>query len=67
MHPHDTTRDSRARQLDAFRRMTPELRVAEAAAMSDEIDAITEAGIRHRHPGYSDMEVRAALIAIRLR
>jgi hypothetical protein len=46
--------------------MTPEQRVAVAAEMSDEIRAVTEAGIRHRHPGYSDDEARAALAAILL-
>jgi hypothetical protein len=44
--------------------MTPEQRVAVAAEMSDEIRAVTEAGIRHRHPAYTDDEVRAALAAI---
>ena len=44
--------------------MTPEQRVAIAAEMSDEFRAVTEAGIRHRHPAYTDDEVRAALAAI---
>jgi len=44
--------------------MTPEQRVAVAAEMSDEIRAITEAGIRHRNPAFTDDEVRAALAAI---
>lgn len=44
--------------------MTPEQRVALAAEMSDEIRAITEAGIRHRHPAWTDEEVRAALAVI---
>jgi hypothetical protein len=35
-----------------------------AAEMSDEIRAVTEAGIRHRHPAYADDEVRAGLAAI---
>jgi len=35
-----------------------------AAEMSDEIRAVTEAGIRHRHPAYTDHEVRAELAAI---
>lgn len=67
MHSPDTSRGSRARQLEAVRRMTPEQRVEEAAAMSDEVDSIVEAGLRHRHPDYSDDEIRAALVAIRLR
>lgn len=46
--------------------MTPEQRLAVAAEMSDEIRAVAEAGIRQRHPEYSDGEVRAALVAILL-
>jgi len=64
MPPLDTSPTSLERQLEAFRRMTPGQRVAMAAEMSDEIRAVTEAGIRHRHPQYTDDEVRAALAAI---
>jgi hypothetical protein len=41
--------------------------LAVAAEMSDEIRAVAEAGIRHRHPDYSDDAVQAALVAILLR
>jgi hypothetical protein len=60
----DTSTAAHERQREAFRRMTPEQRVALAAEMSDEIRYVTEAGIRHRHPAYADDEVRAALAAI---
>jgi len=46
--------------------MTPEQRLAMAAEMSDEIRAVTEAGIRGRHPDYSDDQVRAELVGILL-
>ena len=46
--------------------MTPGQRLALAAEMSDEIRAVTESGIRHRHPEYSEDEIRAALVAILL-
>jgi len=64
MPSSDTSTTALERQRDAFRRMTPEQRVAMAAEMSDEIRAVTEAGIRHRHPAYTDHEVRAELAAI---
>ena len=64
MPPLDTPLTSLERQREAFRRLTPEQRVAAAAEMSDEIRAVSEAGIRHRHPAYTDEEVRAALVAI---
>ncbi|OGO53903.1 MAG: hypothetical protein A2Z32_02775 [Chloroflexi bacterium RBG_16_69_14] len=67
MHSLDTLVAARERQRETFRRMTPEQRLAVAAEMSDEIRAVAEAGIRHRHPDYSDDEVRAALVAILLR
>jgi hypothetical protein len=64
MPPLDTPLTSLERQREALRRLTPEQRVAAAAEMSDEIRAVTEAGIRHRHPAHTDDEVRAALVAI---
>lgn len=64
MPGHDTATTALERQRDAFRRMTPEHRVALAVEMSDEIRDVTEAGIRHRHPALTDDEVRAALAAI---
>lgn len=64
MPTRDTSTTALQRQREAFRRMTPEERVALAAEMSDEIRAITEAGIRSRHPAYTDDEVRAELAMI---
>ena len=66
MHPLDTSATARERQSEAFRRMTPEQRLAVAAEMSDEIRAVAESGIRGRQPDYSDDEVRAALVVILL-
>ena len=62
----DTSTTALACQRETFRHMTPEQRVALAAEMSDEIRAVTEAGIRHRHPAYADEEVQAALADILL-
>jgi hypothetical protein len=66
MHPLDTSTTALQRQRATFRRMTPEQRLALAAEMSDEIRAVTEPGIRHRQPDYSEDEVRAALVVILL-
>ena len=62
----DTSMAALERQRETFRRMTPGERLAVAAEMSDEIRAVTEAGIRQRHPDYSDDQVRAALVGILL-
>ena len=58
----DTTAAAGAFQVDLLRRMSPGQRVELAAKMSEDVRAITEAGIRHRNPGYSSAEVRAALL-----
>lgn len=66
MHLLDTSATALERQRETFRRMTPEQRLAVAAEMSDEIRAVTESGIRQRHPDYSDDEIRTALVVILL-
>jgi len=62
----DTSREALRVQRAAFRRMTPAQRLAIAAEMSDEARALAEAGIRARHPEFSDDELRAALVALLL-
>jgi len=62
----DTSPAALERQREASRQMTPQQRLAVAAEMCDEIRAVAAAGIRQRHPAYSDAEVRAALVAILL-
>lgn len=67
MRPLDTSRTALERQRAAFRLMTPQQRVAAAAEMSDEVRAIARAGIRARHPDWSDRQVQAALMELLLR
>ena len=59
--PLDTTHDAADRQRDAIRRMTPALRLELALSMSDDVRRLAEAGIRSRHPEYSDQRVMEAL------
>lgn len=66
LRARDTSSAAFERQLEAFRAMTPGERVAIAAAMSDEIRALAEAGIRDRHPGYTDAQVANSLAEILL-
>ena len=61
MGSHDTSPAARDRQIEAFRRMTPGQRLQAAAEMTEEVRAIAVAGIRHRHPAYTEAEVQAAL------
>jgi hypothetical protein len=62
--PIDTSPDADARQLGAFRAMTPEDRLRLADAMSAEIRSLARSGIRTRHPEYSPDQVDAALAEI---
>lgn len=66
MAAHDTSPDSLKQQRDAFRRMSPSERLRAAAEMSESVRDLAEAGIRRRHPGMSDAEVRAALVRLLL-
>jgi hypothetical protein len=65
-HPSDTSADAHERYLEALRRATPEERLATAAAMSEEVRTLAEAGLRSRHPEFGPDEVRAAVTEILL-
>jgi len=60
----DTSPDAAAIQLEGWRRLGPEARVALAAELSDEIRAVSLAGIRSRHRDYDDDQVTRALLRL---
>lgn len=62
----DTSTNARAVQLASLRQMSGAARLVEACRMSDAARAISEAGIRHRHPAWSDAEVHHALLELLL-
>jgi Rv0078B-related antitoxin len=64
--PADTTPNARALQLRIFREMSGPARLAMALEMSDDARAISEAGIRHRHPEWSEAQVHGALVLLLL-
>jgi hypothetical protein len=64
--PADTTRQAREMQLDALRRLDGPTRLEMACAMSDDARAISEDGIRNRHPEWSEREVHHALLDLML-
>ncbi len=66
MIPHDTTAEAFDVQTEAYRRMSPEARVAILARMSEEMREVALAGIRGRHPEYSEEEARQALYRLLL-
>jgi Rv0078B-related antitoxin len=60
--PRDTSLDAQRVQRAIFRGMTGSERVAMAFEMSDAARSLTEAGIRHRHPDWTDQQVHDALL-----
>lgn len=57
MRSLDTSAEASRVQLDVYRAMSPARRLELALTMSDELMAVTTAGIRHRHPDFTDDEV----------
>jgi hypothetical protein len=55
--PKDTTPDAFARQMDGLKRMDSHERLRLSFEMSDELREIAKAGIRARHPEYTDSQV----------
>jgi hypothetical protein len=61
MRSRDTTPAAHEAQLRAYRRMSGAQRVALAAQLSEDVRAVALAGIRARHPEYSEREAWYAL------
>ena len=61
MRSGDTSGEAHARQLEAWRQMTPEERLAVAAEMSDALRRLVEAGVRSRHHDDAGPQVQAAI------
>jgi hypothetical protein len=61
----DTAPEAYAKQIEAYRSMSPERRVVLAAQMSDDMLAVAADGIRARHPEYDEARVRWALLRLR--
>jgi hypothetical protein len=62
--PVDTSPDAWRAHLEVLRRMTGTERVAKAFDLSEAARATSEAGIRYRHPAWSDDQVRDALMEL---
>ena len=62
----DTAWEARCFQLDALRRLDGPQRLEMACRMSDDARAMSEAGMRHRHPDWNDEQVHRALLDLML-
>lgn len=60
--PADTTREAFMTQFGVYGRMTPVQRLQVAFKMSDFLRDIAAAGVRNRHPDYTEAQVRQAVI-----
>ena len=64
MFSQDTDSGARAVQLTFYRMIGPHARVALALEMSEQARAVSEAGVRARHPAYSDEQVKHAVLRL---
>jgi hypothetical protein len=62
--PADTTPEAAAVQLDIYRRMPPWRRLQIALELGDMVRELSVAGVRSRHPEYTDDQVRLAVIRL---
>jgi hypothetical protein len=64
--PADTTVDAARIQMAVWERLGPAGRVELAFRMSEDVRRLAEAGVRHRHPNYSNQQVHAAVTRLML-
>jgi hypothetical protein len=58
--PADTTLEAALLQFEIFRRLTPERRFEMACEMSNSLRVMASDSVRHRHPEYTEEQVRLA-------
>lgn len=63
---HDTSPDAFRVQQEVWKRMGPERRLSLAVSMSEDVRALSRAGIAARHPEYGAEEVRWAEFRLHL-
>ncbi len=62
--PADTTPEAAAVQLEIYRRMPPWRRLQIALELGDMVRSLSAAGVRSRHPEYSEEQVQLAVIRL---
>jgi len=62
MRPLDTTEEADRVQFEIWRRMSADEKLRRMFDSAEALRATFEAGIRKRHPGYTDNDVRLARI-----
>jgi len=62
--PADTSKEAARVQVEALRRMGLSGRAELTMQLCDNLRQITKAGIRHRHPDYTDQQVTQAYLRL---
>ncbi len=60
----DTTTEAAARQIEILRQMGMEGRAKLTFQLCDALRSITRAGIRHRHPDYTEQQITQAYLRL---
>lgn len=64
--PADTAPEAARVQWEIFRQMSPSRRLELALRMSDSLRDVVASGVRCRHPGFNEEQVRLAVIRLSL-
>jgi hypothetical protein len=64
MIPKDTSKDAYLKQIEVLRKIGPQRRAEMVIELSDNLRSIVEAGIRSRHPEYTDQQVVQAVLSL---
>ncbi len=60
----DTSKDAAAKQVEVLRNMGLEGRARRTFQLCDNLREVTKAGIRHRHPDYTERQVTQAYLRL---
>lgn len=60
----DTSAEAHAVQLDCIRKMTPQERIRQMCALSNQVKKMTFDAIRRRHPEFDEDEVQVRFIEL---
>ncbi|MBC8378622.1 MAG: hypothetical protein H8E62_05555 [Planctomycetes bacterium] len=62
--PSDTSKDAALKQIEVLQNMGLEGRARLTFQLCDNLREVTKAGIRHRHPDYTDRQVTQAYLRL---
>jgi len=60
----DTTLEAARREFEILRRLGPQVRARMAFELSDNLRALVEAGVRHRHPDFDEKKIKLEVLRL---